>query len=335
MSASTSAITPPISLPAGMTLRGNRRGINFGPQLYFSYQSFWQGAQIGRQGSCLFASCMLEIHGDYVRVTGLRMRGENRSTDTNAPVTAAIGVSWPGVSGPFFSVATTTQFISTIDHNDGSDWGVAVVDVNGPYILNQNADICSITYQSISNQYTQSCTSDIQNPAAKGFLTVADDAATLANAHVARNFLHHNERDSGGYGVVTSEGGRAFVEGNTFVSNRHDIASDGEPHNEYRTAHNPVLGNSPEYSSCFLFFCHYYATIRTSICTERKTDTAAWQGSMWTSSETPFSAPTGKTTGYGAPQSLIPIFMVTFRLTNKTMRVATAMPYRSTAVRLA
>jgi hypothetical protein len=249
---------PPISLPAGMTLRGNRRGINFGPQLYFSYQSFWQGAQIGRQGSCLFASCMLEIHGDYARVTGLRMRGENRSTDTNAPVTAAIGVSWPGVSGPFFSVATTTQFISTIDHNDGSDWGVAVVDVNGPYILNQNADICSITYQGISNQYTQSCTSDIQNPAAKGFLTVADDAATLANAHVARNFLHHNERDSGGYGVVTSEGGRAFVEGNTFVSNRHDIASDGEPHNEYRAAHNLVLGNSPEYSSCFLFFCHYY-----------------------------------------------------------------------------
>jgi hypothetical protein len=248
---------PPIFLPPGITLKGNRRGINFGPQLYFSFQSFWQALKARPEGNCLFASCMLEIHGDYVRISGLRLRGENRSTSQTAPPTGAIGVGWPGsVSGPLFPVSTTTEFISIIDHNDISDWGVAAVDVNGPYILNQDADLCSITFQGISNQFTQTCTNSIPNPSKKNSLTVADDPTTLANVHIARNFLHHNERDSGGYGVVTSEGGRAFIEGNTFLLNRHAIASDGEPHNEYRASYNLVLSNAPEYESSFLH--HYY-----------------------------------------------------------------------------
>ncbi len=236
---------PPIFLPAGVTLRGNRSGTNVGPQLYFSYNNQDYGPS-----SC--GSCMLEVRGDYVRVTGLRLRGESRTTDESAPSAVAIGVDWPGpATGPLFSVVTTTQFIAIIDHNNGYDWGTAVVSVNGPYSADKY-NKCTITYQ--SKQYTQTCATSLPDPSSGRILSIADDPATLANVRVARNFLHHNEKGGLGYGVNLGGGGRAFIEANTFLSNRHCIASDGEPHSEYRASYNLVLFNTPRYGNFF----HYY-----------------------------------------------------------------------------
>jgi hypothetical protein len=197
---------------------------------------------------------MVEVLGDYVRITGLRLRGEDRATSPStypsAFATAAIGVGWPGpTTGPLFSVATMTQFIATIDHNDISDWGEAAVLVYGPYDLDQSNNLCSITY--MGAKYSQTCRNFIPNPSQGNFLTVAEDPATLANVRVARNFIHHNQKDEGGYGVAA---GRAFVEGNVFVSNRHAITAGGEPHDEYRASYNLVLSNSPRYGS----FPHTY-----------------------------------------------------------------------------
>jgi len=73
---------------------------------------------------------------------------------------------------------------------------------------------------------------------------IANDPATLANVRVSRNFVHHNTRDNAGYGVAV---GRALIEGNTFLMNRHAITASGEPHNEYRAANNLVLSNVPQY----------------------------------------------------------------------------------------
>jgi len=198
---------------------------------------------------------MLEVRGDYVRVTGLRLRGESRSTDPSASATAAIEVGWPGpASGPLFSIATSTQYIATIDHNDMSDWGEMAVAVNTPYSFIPDVGLfglfqtCSVTFN--GKPYTQQCGCSVSVPGIIPPLIapIADDPATLANVRVARNFLHHNEKDSGGYGVLV---GRAFIEGNTFLMNRHAITAGGEPHNEYRASYNLVLSNAPSYSGSF------------------------------------------------------------------------------------
>src|SRR5215469_10572666 len=68
---------PPIVLPAGTTLRGDRRGTNFGPQLYMSLLL----PRPAVPGVCI--NCALVTRGDYVRITGLRLRGQSRSTSTS------------------------------------------------------------------------------------------------------------------------------------------------------------------------------------------------------------------------------------------------------------
>jgi hypothetical protein len=205
---------PPLTIPAGVTIRGDRRGTNLGPQLFASYQN-----EKHFHDRCPW--CMLEIRGDYARITGLRLHGQSRGTDPSLPPAEAIDVDSPGSDlGPLFSAATTTQFIAIIDHNDISDWGSATVNVKGPYAVNSATDTCT---------------------------GIADDSATLANVRIERNFMHHNERWGGGYGSLTASGGRTTISGNTFLMNRHAIASDGEPHNEYRAWFNLVLSNVPTY----------------------------------------------------------------------------------------
>jgi hypothetical protein len=194
---------PPLLLPSGVTIRGNRRGTNFGPQLYLN--DFAPGNR--PYGDC--QDCVMNVQGDYARVTGLRLRGQSRATTTDEPGTEGVYIS----SLP--SQGSLTEFISTVDHNDMSDWGNQAVDTSNAYTQNNN-----------------NCTG------------IANDPATLANATIARNFLHHNERDNDGYGVLA---GRAFIVGNTFLMNRHDIAGGGEGHNEYRAWYNLKLSTVPRY----------------------------------------------------------------------------------------
>src|SRR5262249_9154403 len=182
---------PPIFLPPGVTLRGDRRGTNFGPQLYFSYLDGRNEGWPPNESTCPYdtANCMLEVRGDYARVTGLRLRGQTRSTDRYASATAAIGVGWRYWSR-FPRGPTMVQLIATIDHNYTSDWGEAAVKLTTPFRdTHESAVDCSV---------------------------LPGDPPTLHNVRIARNFLHHNERDTGGYGVSV---GRAFIEGNVFVSN--------------------------------------------------------------------------------------------------------------------
>jgi hypothetical protein len=239
---------PPIALPAGVTVRGNRWGTNFGPQLYYSDRS-------PRNFHDLCSSCIFDVKGDYVRVNGLRLRGESRSTDLSAPATRAIEVDYPGpdASPPIFGVATITEYIAMIDHNDISDWGEAAVDLSTPYSFTPGDPGACTFYGNVddsSKQIYYPCGCSVPGPLGV-LVPITDDHATLANVRVARNFLHHNERDNGGYGVAV---GRAFIEGNTFLMNRHDISASGEPHNEYRAWYNLVLSNAPLYGS----FPHHY-----------------------------------------------------------------------------
>ena len=234
----------PIVIPAGVTVRGGRRGTNSGPQLY-QYKSS--------------DALIFEISGDYVRVTGLRLRGQSRSTDSNQlgggtavqvdSLMPEVDSLVPAKLAPF---ATTTQFIAAIDHNDVSDWTSTAINASGPYYNDSKINYCSFSPLPGTSPvvtYNQTCafTIDLMDPTTQAVVTlipVADDSSTLANVRVARNFIHHNQKQNNGYGVGTAGGGRALIEGNTFDWNRHAIASDAEPHDEYRAVHNLVLASS-------------------------------------------------------------------------------------------
>ena len=92
----------PLMIPAGVTIRGDRRGTRLGPDLH-------------QDGYPEAAS--LQINGNDVRITGLRLRGPSGSTDKN-----------PYSNGIFVEDG---KFLSTIiDHNDLSNWTEAAVHVN-------------------------------------------------------------------------------------------------------------------------------------------------------------------------------------------------------------
>src|SRR5262245_61858648 len=109
------ADTPPLPIPAGVTIRGDRRGKRPGPLL----------ASLNRQNQPYNSNIpqfysdggALVINGDHVRITGLRMQGPSRGIQEGLPYANAI--------------AAPDQFISIIDHNEMFDWTAAAVNVSG------------------------------------------------------------------------------------------------------------------------------------------------------------------------------------------------------------
>jgi len=176
-----------LEIPAATTLRGSRRGTLLGPEL---------------RTVCPFPPeyAMLEVAGNDVRITGLRLHGPDRSTSED--VCDAKGIS---VRDDFFSGVF-------IDHNDISDWTVAGVWV----VENANPDTCP-----------------------------AFDAFRPHTVRVVRNFIHHNERQENGYGVVANQGADPLIEGNTFASNRHAIKGGAERGTGYLATYNLVLADVP------------------------------------------------------------------------------------------
>jgi hypothetical protein len=96
-----------IAIRAGVTIRGNRRSLLFGPEIFG--ETFTGDPR-----------ALLVIEGDHVRVTGMRLRGPTRQRPFGLVT---------------FGIRTTSQFpISglVIDHNDLSDWTGSAVEVAGP-----------------------------------------------------------------------------------------------------------------------------------------------------------------------------------------------------------
>jgi hypothetical protein len=244
---------PPLILPAGATIRGGRRGTSFGAQIYASYNA-------QQESMACDATCVVEVVGDYARVTGMRMRGQTRSTSavpSQLRQNDGVVINYAGV---FPNPATTaalsavTELIATIDHNDMSDWADGAIAARSPFVDSSgNNNQCQYPnfFDSAGGQwytcdrYSQLVHYQGSNPNTSAGVGVFGDPGTLANIRVARNFLHHNERDNGGYGVdMGNTGARFTVEGNTFDWNRHSITAAGEPHSQYRAAHNLVLSNA-------------------------------------------------------------------------------------------
>ena len=175
-----------LSIGAGVTIRGNRSGTNLGPELWVPQ----------------YINSTLEIVGERVRITGVRLRGPSRSTDSD--LLRVDGIHVPD------------SLKTIIDHNDLSDWTGSAINVLG-------------------GDETEACDPrDHRDPRTRP-----------QNVIIVRNFMHHNQRQSGGYGVCASTGGFPFIEGNTFVSNRHAIAADGRAQTGYRALANLVLSDTP------------------------------------------------------------------------------------------
>jgi hypothetical protein len=185
------ALNPPLPLyvPEGVTIRGDRRGIRFGPEL---------SAPKGFDGT------MLDIRFSDVRVTGLRLRGPSRSTVDEASNKDARAIH----------VLDSANRV-LIDHNDISDWpaqGVRVSGADEPAVCNDHRD-------------------------PRGYRP--------NNVRVARNFIHHNQKQNRGYGVQAHINSFPLIDGNTFYSNRHAIEASGTGCTNYLAWNNLVLSTAP------------------------------------------------------------------------------------------
>lgn len=87
----------PLQIPEGVTIRGDRRGVNL-------------GGELRKPGASEGAETLLEIVGNNVRITNLRLRGPSRSNDGDQEQSNAISVAEDRYKG------------AIIDHNDISDW---------------------------------------------------------------------------------------------------------------------------------------------------------------------------------------------------------------------
>ncbi len=198
----------PLQIPAGVTIRGNRRGTSLGPEIFTDSG---------------FAGSLLDVAGSDVRITGVRLRGPNTSRDT----AEAAHADSRGIE----DAADDTFVRVVIDHNDVSDWVDAAVQIKN--FLNSGSPDC--------------------DPGDNG-----DPQLRTSNAHVARNFIHHNLVQNNGYGVNSNAGGFPFIEGNMFLENRHAIASThSTSHTGYRAWSNLVMPEVEIYSDFgFLFYEH-------------------------------------------------------------------------------
>lgn len=71
---------------------------------------------------------------------------------------------------------------------------------------------------------------------------------------VERNFMHHNARDGGGYGVAVSGGAYVKIMGNVFSSNRHAVTATGRAYSGYTALFNYVLEGGyceDSWSTCY------------------------------------------------------------------------------------
>lgn len=218
----------PLQIPGGVTIRGSRRGTLLGPCLHKEVACDDYSSTPNAPGES-----MLEIKGDDVRITGLRLQGTSRTTDEHQ--VDSIGVLAHDGTGVLAHDGTTLvheQYLhSIIDHND-----ISAFTKNGVGVQVDDAANIALTsvYDSNDNPFTRPL-----------------------NVMVARNFIHHNRMQNFGYGVESNWGGFPLVEGNTFVSNRHAIAAGfGSAHSGYRAWLNLVLSDAPLQIAFINFYTH-------------------------------------------------------------------------------
>ena len=109
-----------LRIPAGVTLRGGRRGLWHGAELWTDQPAKWT---------------LLQVEGDDVRITGLLLTGTSGSSEGDAPNSTGIIVQ------PDFCTHALHQRV-IIDHNEMWKWTDVAVDVRGDKDL---PEVCTDT----------------------------------------------------------------------------------------------------------------------------------------------------------------------------------------------
>jgi hypothetical protein len=185
----------PLAIPDGVTLRGDRRGVLLGPQIWLTkgHESKGPGDDPG----------LFLMQSSRSRITGLRIRGPGRDPHGKMPpmkgvnmVVATVDQSQPPVR---------TDFSELIDHNDISDWGVSAVDLQGPNPDDMN---CPLTPQS------------------------GPQAVHVFRNYIHDN-RQNGYGASEGYGLAAGSGAYPLVFANMFQKNVHSVTTDGYAESGY------------------------------------------------------------------------------------------------------
>lgn len=204
-------------IPTGVTIRGDRRGTNPGPLLLGLYNQ--DDPQPGTR--------LMQIDGDYVRITGLRLQGPSGNED---PWHDTIGIL---IGDPIHSIRQRVQTL--IDRNELFNWPTVAI---GPSGASTDQD-CLDGQPGTLNPDT-----NVFKPGSIG---------SVFAALITHNFIHDNQEQGLGYGIAVGHGAGASVLGNVFSFNRHAVTADDNTGNQYLALDNLVLSQRPVY--CGLIIC--------------------------------------------------------------------------------
>ena len=175
---------------------------------------------------------------------GVTLRSDRRLTDLGARITwTGSAVLAPNADQPVMldaradftritGVRLTGPSCTTIEANTPK-WNGILADDAHPSLIDHNELSCWTT-AGVGTSY-----------AGKTYLP--NPPLRLQPILIVKNFIHHNPMQNFGYGVVTGSGSIPLIEGNTFLMNRHAIASDGTPFSGYEAFYNLVLSTVPGY----------------------------------------------------------------------------------------
>jgi hypothetical protein len=195
----------PFEIPAGVTVRGSRRGTLFGPQFWLKQGHLSTPTQTCEPGLFL-------VDQPRSRITGLRIRGPGR--DPNGKMPPMKGVNVVAVSSPAPNRRIYLRAI--VDHNDISDWGVSAVDLQGP---DDDDVVCPLAPQI--------------DP---GFVRI------LRN-YIHDNRENHYA-NAEGYGLAAGSGADPLVFANMFQKNGTSLTSDGAARSGYAATSNLFLSGN-------------------------------------------------------------------------------------------
>jgi hypothetical protein len=197
----------PFEIPAGVTVRGSRRGTLFGPQ-------FWL-----KQGhlSTLPCDALFVVDQPRSRITGLRIRGPGRDPHGQQPPMKGVSV-----------VAVSTQngarvyLPAIVDYNDISDWGISAIDLRGP---DDDNPVCPLAPQT--------------DP---GFVRIVRNYI-----HDNRENGYNppgNFEGAEAYGLAAGSGAYPLVFANMFQKNGTSLTSDGASRSGYVAVSNLFLSGN-------------------------------------------------------------------------------------------
>lgn len=188
---------------------------------------------------------LFEVRGNDVLVQGLHLRGPQKGEDhaTENEYVHGITVYEKAEDGTVSSCEADRANLPgyrervgqrvLIDDNEFDQWTGGAVKVIGwhgntllsewgPHTCTGNRDCCDV-------------------PADGDVCWQPLTPADAGLVRVERNFMHHNARDEGGYGLDVNGGAYVTVMGNVFNFNRHAVAATGMGHSGYVARFNYVL----------------------------------------------------------------------------------------------